>query len=205
MSDTIKLALAKGRVLKEAIVFLKCLGIEIDLESSGRKLVLDTNIDSLKVILVRSVDVPVFVQHGSVDIGFVGKDVLLEHSNVGLYELLDLKIAVCKLCVAAKSSNDMKYIPLKVASKYVNVTKSFFNKHPIEVIKLYGGMELAPIVGISNCIVDLVDTGNTLKSNGLKVINTISPISTRLIANVSSYHTKYDGMNFWFNKMQEAL
>ncbi len=164
------IALSKGRILEQTLPLLKKAGLEIaDEELNSRKLILDTNLDDVKVIVIRATDVPVFVQHGAADMGIAGKDVLLEHGANGLFELLDLGIAKCKLMVAAASKEKLEQNTLKIATKYVNSAKRYFEAkdQQIEIIKLYGAMELAPVVGLAHCIVDLVDTGNTLKANGL--------------------------------------
>ncbi|MBT3195220.1 MAG: ATP phosphoribosyltransferase, partial [Candidatus Ruthia sp.] len=164
------IALSKGRILEQTLPLLKKAGLEIaDEELSSRKLILDTNLIDVKVIVIRATDVPVFVQHGAADMGIAGKDVLLEHGANGLFELLDLGIAKCKLMVAASDEKKLEQNTLKIATKYVNSAKRYFEAkgQQIEIIKLYGAMELAPVVGLAHCIVDLVDTGNTLKANGL--------------------------------------
>jgi len=187
------IALSKGRILKETIPLLANIGIEVsDEELNSRKLILDSNIEDIKIIVLRATDVPVFVQHGVADIGVSGKDVIEEKGSMGIYELLDLRISKCRMMVAAQSASDIQKNLLKVATKYPNTAKNYFNKinKQVEIIKLYGAMELAPVVGLSDCIVDLVDTGNTLKANGLKAFDEISSISSRLIVNISSYKSK---------------
>jgi ATP phosphoribosyltransferase len=187
------IALSKGRILKETLPLLATIGIEVsDDELNSRKLILDSNIEDIKIIVLRATDVPVFVQHGVADIGISGKDVIEEKGYMGIYELLDLRISKCRMMVAAKSASDIQKNLLKVATKYPNTAKNYFNKinRQVEIIKLYGAMELAPVVGLSDCIVDLVDTGNTLKANGLKAFDEISSISSRLIVNISSYKSK---------------
>ena len=187
------IALSKGRILKETLPLLATIGIEVsDEELNSRKLILDSNVDDIKIIVLRATDVPVFVQHGVADIGVSGKDVIEEKGYMGIYELLDLRISQCRMMVAAKSASDIQKNLLKVATKYPNTAKNYFNKinRQVEIIKLYGAMELAPVVGLSDCIVDLVDTGNTLKANGLKAFDEISSISSRLIVNISSYKSK---------------
>ncbi len=187
------IALSKGRILKETLPLLSTIGIEVsDDELNSRKLILDSNVEDIKIIVLRATDVPVFVQHGVADIGVSGKDVIEEKGYMGIYELLDLRISKCRMMVAAKSASDIQKNLLKVATKYPNTAKNYFNKinRQIEIIKLYGAMELAPVVGLSDCIVDLVDTGNTLKANGLKAFDEISSISSRLIVNISSYKSK---------------
>jgi ATP phosphoribosyltransferase len=189
------IALSKGRILKQTLPLLEKIGITIakdELES--RKLILDTNQDNIKVIIIRPTDVPVFVQHGAADIGIAGKDSLLEHGASNIIEALDLGISKCKLMVAVpeKNTSVLDKNMLKIATKYVKSAKEYFDKtgKNYEIIKLYGAMELAPIVGMSDVIVDLVDTGNTLKANGLIATNHICDISSRLIINNASNTTK---------------
>lgn len=202
------IALSKGRILNESLPLLNKIGIEIDqAELASRKLILDTNFDDIKVVILRAQDVPVYVQHGATDIGIAGKDVLLEHKGQGLYELLDLNIAKCKLKIAAKSYKHLENTPLKVATKYVNSARKYFQQQSrqVEIIKLYGAMELAPIINLADAIVDLVDTGNTLKANGLKAFDTIYSISSRLIVNSASYKTKNTEIKYWLNLIKSKL
>ena len=202
------IALSKGRILEQTLPLLKKAGLNLSSEELGsRKLVLNTNLNDIKVIILRASDVPVFVQHGAADIGVSGKDVLLEHGGLGLFELLDLEIAKCRLMVAAQDKSDMNQNTLKIATKYTNSTKRYFQSkgRQVEVIKLSGAMELAPIVGLANCIVDLVDTGNTLKANGLIALDHIYDISSRLIVNSASFNTKHREINRWIGKIEESL
>ena len=202
------IALSKGRILEQVLPLLKKAGLNISTEElSSRKLVLNTNLDDVKVIILRASDVPVFVQHGAADIGVSGKDVLLEHGGLGLFELLDLEIAKCRMMVAARDESDMNQNTLKIATKYTNSTKRYFQSkgRQVEVIKLSGAMELAPIVGLANCIVDLVDTGDTLKANGLIALDHIYDISSRLIVNSASFNTKHREINRWIVKIEESL
>ncbi|SFV88159.1 ATP phosphoribosyltransferase [hydrothermal vent metagenome] len=202
------IALSKGRILEQTLPLLKKAGLEIaDEELNSRKLILDTNIDDIKVIVIRATDVPVFVQHGAADFGIAGKDVLLEHGADGLLELLDLGIAQCKLMVAASDTQKLEQGTLKIATKYVNSTKRYFEAkgQQIEIIKLYGAMELAPVVGLAHCIVDLVDTGNTLKANGLVPLEHIIDISSRLVVNAASFKTKNTAIKSWVNSIERNL
>ncbi len=202
------IALSKGRILNQTLPLLKKAGLEIaNEELNSRKLILDTNLNDVKVIIIRSTDVPVFVQHGAADIGIVGKDVLLEHGANGLFELLDLGIAKCKLMVAATSDKQLEQNILKVATKYVNSARNYFESQgqSCEVIKLYGAMELAPVVGLSHCIVDLVDTGNTLKANGLIPLGHIENISSRLVVNSASFKTKNLQIKNWVEVIEDNL
>ena len=202
------IALSKGRILEQTLPLLEKAGLSIsEKELQSRKLVLDTNLDEIKVIIIRASDVPVFVQHGAADIGIAGKDVLLEHGANGVFELIDLGISKCKLMVASKLDQDLNKGTLKVATKYVESTKAYFHSQgrQVETIKLSGAMELAPIVGLADCIVDLVDTGNTLKANNLIPIELIQNISSRLIVNSASFNTKHSKINDWLDKIKDNL
>ena len=202
------IALSKGRILDQTLPLLKKAGISIPKsELESRKLILDTNLNNIKVIVIRASDVPVFVQHGAADFGIAGKDVLLEHGANGIFELLDLGISKCRLMVASKKNYDLNKSTLKVATKYVKSAKEYFYKQgkQVEVIKLYGAMELAPIVGLSDCIVDLVDTGNTLKANNLVPLELIQEISSRLIVNSAAFNTKHSEINGWIQKIEQNL
>jgi ATP phosphoribosyltransferase len=202
------IALSKGRILDQTLPLLEKAGISIPKsEVESRKLILDTNLNDIKVIVIRASDVPVFVQHGAADFGIAGKDVLLEHGANGIFELLDLGISKCRLMVASKKGQDLNKSTLKVATKYVKSAKEYFYKQgkQVEVIKLYGAMELAPIVGLSDCIVDLVDTGNTLKANNLVPLELIQEISSRLIVNSAAFNTKHSEINGWIQKIEQNL
>ena len=202
------IALSKGRILDQTLPLLEKAGISIaKSELESRKLILDTNLNDVKVIVIRASDVPVFVQHGAADFGIAGKDVLLEHGANGIFELLDLGISRCRLMVASKKDQDLNKSTLKVATKYVKSAKEYFYKQgkQVEVIKLYGAMELAPIVGLSDCIVDLVDTGNTLKANNLVPIELIQEISSRLIVNSAAFNTKHKDIKQWIQKIEQNL
>jgi ATP phosphoribosyltransferase len=202
------IALSKGRILDQTIPLLEKAGISIaKSELESRKLILDTNLSDVKVIVIRASDVPVFVQHGAAEIGIAGKDVLLEHGANGIFELLDLGISKCRLMVASKKDQDLNKSTLKVATKYVKSAKEYFYRQgkQVEVIKLYGAMELAPIVGLSDCIVDLVDTGNTLKANNLVPLELVQEISSRLIVNSAAFNTKHKDINQWIQKIERNL
>ena len=202
------IALSKGRILDQTLPLLEKAGISVPKsELESRKLILDTNLSDVKVIVIRASDVPVFVQHGAADIGIAGKDVLLEHGANGIFELLDLGISKCRLMVASKQGQDLNKSTLKVATKYVKSANEYFYKQgkQVEVIKLYGAMELAPIVGLSDCIVDLVDTGNTLKANNLVPLELIQEISSRLIVNSAAFNTKHKDINQWIQKIEQNL
>jgi len=202
------IALSKGRILDQTLPLLEKAGISIPKsELESRKLILNTNFEDIKVIVLRASDVPVFVQHGAADFGIAGKDVLLEHGADGVFEILDLGISKCKLMVASIKDKNLNKSSLKVATKYVKSAKEYFYKQgkQIEIIKLSGAMELAPIVGLSDCIVDLVDTGNTLKANNLVPLELILEISSRLIVNSAAFNTKHSEINNWITKIKESL
>jgi len=202
------IALSKGRILDQTLPLLEKAGLSISTkELKSRKLILDTNLLDVKVIVIRASDVPVFVQHGAADLGIAGKDVLLEHGAGGVFELLDLGISKCRLMVASKENENLNKSTLKVATKYVKSAKEyFFSKgQQVEVIKLSGAMELAPIVGLSDCIVDLVDTGNTLKANNLVPLDLIHDISSRLIVNSAAFNTKHSQINNWIKNIEKNL
>ena len=202
------IALSKGRILDQTLPLLEKAGLSVsNKELKSRKLILDTNLADIKVIVIRASDVPVFVQHGAADLGIAGKDVLLEHGADGVFELIDLGISKCRLMVASKKNQNLNKSTLKVATKYVKSAKEyFFSKgQQIEVIKLSGAMELAPIVGLSDCIVDLVDTGNTLKANNLIPLELICDISSRLIVNSAAFNTKHSQINDWIKSIEKNL
>ena len=194
----ITLALSKGRIFEETLPLLRAAGIEVleDPEKS-RKLILTTNQPDVRVLVVRATDVPTYVQYGGADMGITGKDTLLEHGSDGLYQPLDLQIAKCRISVAVRADFDYASAVkqgsrLKVATKYVAIAREFFASKGVHVdlIKLYGSMELAPLVGLSDAIVDLVSTGNTLKANHLVEVEHIMEISSRLVVNQAALKLK---------------
>jgi ATP phosphoribosyltransferase len=202
------IALSKGRIFEETLPLLGAAGIQLkDNPDTSRKLVLDTNDQSVKIVVLRATDVPTYVQYGAADIGVAGKDVLLEHGGAGLYEPLDLGIARCRLMVAGRKGEGIDADRLRVATKYVNVTRDYFaaQGRQVEIIKLYGSMELAPLVGLADVIVDLVDTGNTLKANGLEPKATIADISSRLIVNKASMRMKHNAVRVVIEKLKDAV
>ncbi len=189
----IRLALSKGRILKETLPLLAKVGIELTEDpDKSRKLIFPTTHPDVDVVILRATDVPTFVEHGAADVGVAGKDVLLEHGGNGLYEPLDLNIARCKLMLAGPVNPEPIIGRMKVATKFVNITKRYFAEQgkQVEVIKLYGSMELAPIVGLADRIVDVVDTGNTLRANGLEPTELIFQVSSRLIVNKAAMKLK---------------
>ena len=194
----ITIALSKGRIFDETAPLLKAAGvISLDNPEKSRKLILKTNLPNVSLIIVRASDVPTYVQYGAADIGIAGKDVLLEHDGTGLYQPLDLNIARCRMMVAVR--NDFDYeaavrqgARLRVATKYLRTAQEHFAEKSmhVDLIKLYGSMELAPLVGLADVIVDLVSSGNTLKANNLKAVEEIMPVSARLIINQAALKVK---------------
>ncbi len=208
MSNTLTIAVSKGRIFKDSLPLLKAAGIEpLDDPETSRKLILDTSRDDVKLVLIRTSDVPTYVEYGAADIGISGKDTLLEYEGDGIYELLDLKIACCKLMVAGPEGTSTDLPRLRIATKYVNSAKRYFASQgkQAEIIKLYGSMELAPLVGLSDHIVDLVDTGNTLKANGLVPLEHIADISSRLIVNKASMKMKHAEVKALIDCMAQAV
>ena len=189
------LALPKGRLLNEVKVLLEKVGIEFD--DKSRKLIINTSKDFIKVAILRTWDIPKFVNYGAADIGVVGKDILFE-SNLenNYYELEDLGIGQCRMSLASLE-NIPSQKKIRVASKYPEYTKKYFleNSKDIEILILKGAIEIAPVLGLADCIVDLVQTGQTLKENGLKELEKISDITSRLIVNKSSFKSKYKEIN----------
>jgi len=208
MSDQLTIALSKGRIFKETMPLLAHAGIEpLEEPESSRKLILDTNHDNIKLIIVRASDVPTYVQYGGADIGVAGKDVLMEHGGEGIYEPLDLKIARCKLMVAGRSDQPEPNRRLRIATKFVNSTRQYYAEQgkQVEIIKLYGSMELAPLVGMADRIVDVVDTGNTLRANGLAPLEHMAHISSRLIVNKASMKMKHGAIQSLIQQIAEAV
>ncbi len=194
MGQTLTIALSKGRILEDTLPLLASAGIEpAEDPDASRRLVLPTNRAEVQLVIVRATDVPTYVAHGGADLGVAGKDTLLEHGGAGLYEPLDLGIARCRLMVAGYPGTTERLRRPRVATKFVNISRRYFAEQgrQAELIKLYGSMELAPIVGLADLIVDLVDTGNTLRANGLEPLATIAPISARLVVNRAAMKMKH--------------
>ncbi|MDQ3026302.1 MAG: ATP phosphoribosyltransferase [Pseudomonadota bacterium] len=198
----ITLALAKGRIFEETLPLLAAAGIvpAEDAEAS-RKLIIATRYPGLRLILVRAADVPTYVQYGAADLGVAGRDLLAEHGGQGLYQPLDLGIAKCRMAVAAPEGFDYaaavrQGARLRVATKYIRTAREHFAAKGVHVdlIRLYGSMELAPLVGLADAIVDLVDTGNTLRANNLRVVEELMPVSSRLIVNPASLKLKREAI-----------
>jgi ATP phosphoribosyltransferase len=207
-NKTLTIALSKGRIFKDTLPLLAHAGIvPVDDPEKSRKLILDTNQDDVKLVIIRASDVPTYVQYGAAEIGVAGKDVLMEHGSEGLYEPVDLKIARCKLMVAGIPDAEHGQRRMRIATKYVNSTRRYFAEQgrQVEIIKLYGSMELAPIVGLADRIVDVVDTGNTLKANGLIPMDHIADISSRLVVNKAAMKMKHGRIHEFIRLMEEAV
>ncbi|OIO77352.1 MAG: ATP phosphoribosyltransferase [Gallionellaceae bacterium CG1_02_56_997] len=209
----ITIALSKGRIFEETLPLLAAAGITpLEDPESSRKLILSTNQAEVRLIIVRASDVPTYVQYGAADIGVAGKDVLNEHGGAGLYQPLDLNIARCRMMVAVQ--NDFDYesavkrgARLRVATKYVKAARDHFAAKGvhIDLIKLYGSMELAPLVGLSDVIVDLVSSGNTLKANHLRAVEHVSDISSRLVVNQAALKLKRDVIQPMLDAFSQAI
>ncbi|MDR2212601.1 MAG: ATP phosphoribosyltransferase [Pseudomonadales bacterium] len=209
MTDqTLVIALTKGRILDEVLPLLAQAGVmpTEDLNKS-RKLIFDSNLPNVRLMVIRGSDVPTYVELGSADIGIAGKDMILEYGSRGFYEPLDLKIARCRLMTAAPVGATLDAPRLRVASKFVNVAKQYFSEQgrQVDIIKLNGALELAPIMGLSDCIVDIVDTGNTLRANGLEPREMIAEVSTRVIVNRASMKIKHALVQSLLTRLERAV
>ncbi|WIT12467.1 ATP phosphoribosyltransferase [Paucibacter sediminis] len=209
----ITLALSKGRIFEETLPLLKAAGIEVleDPETS-RKLILSTNRPDVRVVLVRATDVPTYVQYGGADIGVAGRDVLIEHGGAGMYQPLDLNIARCRMSVATRDDFDYAAAVkqgsrIRVATKYTEIARQHFADKGVHVdlIKLYGSMELAPLTGLADAIVDLVSTGNTLKANRLVEVEHIMDISSRLVVNQAALKLKREPLRQMIDAFASAI
>jgi len=202
------LAVSKGRIYEDALPLLAEVGVvpSIDPDKS-RKLILPTNRSDIRLLVIRATDVPTYVEYGAADMGIAGKDVLAEYGDGGLYEPIDLGIARCRLMTATRKD----YVPsgqrLRVATKYVKLAQRYFAGQGVqsEIIKLYGSMELAPLVGLADVIVDLVDTGNTLKANGLEAREEIMAVSSRLVVNKAAMKTKHQAVSEFLRRMEQVV
>ena len=200
MNDILTIALSKGRIFDETLPLLANAGIvPQENPETSRKLIIATNHNDIRVVIVRASDVPTYVQYGAADFGIAGKDVLIEHGGGGLYQPIDLKIARCRMMVAVRQGFDYQSVSqpgcrLRIATKYPHIARDHFAKKGVhvDIIKLYGSMELAPSVGLSDAIVDLVSSGNTLKANNLEAVEHVADISSRLIVNKASLKLKYE-------------
>jgi len=202
------IALSKGRIFKETLPLLAQANIKpLSDPETSRKLILKTNRDDVELVIIRASDVPTYVEHGAADVGVAGKDVLLEQGGKGLYEPLDLQIARCRLMVAGPVNAARPRGRLRIATKYVNTTQYYYAERgeQVEIIKLYGSMELAPLVGLADYIVDVVDTGNTLRANGLAPLEHIADISSRLIVNKASMKMKHAQVKTLIRQLQAAV
>ncbi|WP_440996873.1 ATP phosphoribosyltransferase [Arhodomonas sp. SL1] len=207
MQEQLTIALSKGRILEETLPLLAAAGIEpAEDPEASRRLVIPSNRDGVQLVIVRATDVPTYVEHGGADLGVAGKDVLLEYGGQGLYEPLDLGIARCRLMVAGRPGSEVLRRP-RVATKFVNIARRHFaaQGRQAELIKLYGSMELAPLVGLADLIVDLVDTGNTLRANGLEPLEPIADISSRLVVNKAAMKMKYRRIRPLLEGLRDAV
>jgi ATP phosphoribosyltransferase len=194
MNEKLTIALTKGRILKETLPLLARAGIaSVEDINNSRKLVFETNHRDVQLVVLRGVDVPTYVRHGAADMGVVGKDILMEQGTEGLYEPLDLGIARCRLMTAGRIGWRSNGTRIRVATKFVNITREYFARQGVQadLIKLYGALELAPIMNLADVIVDIVDTGNTLRANGMEPLQEIASISSRLVVNKAALRSRY--------------
>lgn len=202
------IALTKGRILQEVLPLLEAAGI-IPAEdiSNSRKLIFDSNLKNVRIMVIRGSDVPTYVEMGSADIGITGKDIIMENGSQGYYEPLDLKLAQCKLVTAVPVNCELDHKRKRVATKFVNIAKRYFSEQgqQVDIIRLNGALELAPIMGLADCIVDIVDTGKTLKANGLEVKDFIASVSTRVIVNKASMKIKHDMVQSLLQRLADAV
>jgi len=202
------IAVSKGRILTETLPLLAQAGV-VPTESpeTSRKLIFDTSVPGVQLLVIRATDVPTFVDNGAADLGVSGKDVLIEYGGDGLYEPLDLNIARCRMALAAPEGFVLNGNRVRVATKYVRIAAAYFAARGIQAdfVKLYGSMELAPLVGLADCIVDLVDTGNTLRANGLVELEEIMSISSRLIVNKASMKMKHDQVRGFIDRLGAGI
>ena len=208
MKTIITLALTKGRVLQETLPLLAEIGIApLENLESTRKLVFATTHEQVQLVVLRGSDVPTYVQFGTADMGVSGKDVILEHGGEGFYEPLDLGIARCRLMTAGMKDAPLKSGRIRVATKFINIARRYYAEQgrQVDVVKLYGAMELAPMMGLADEIVDIVDTGNTLRANGLEAREVIAPVTSRLIVNKAAMKTKHDIMQPIIKQLAVAI
>ncbi len=207
--SVLNIALSKGRIFDETLPLFAAAGIEpLESPQSSRKLILPSNRDDVQFLIVRASDVPTYVQHGGAHLGVVGKDVLMEHGGDGLVEPLDLHIAKCRLMVAGFPNTNLNGAQrLRVATKYANCARAHFANHArqVEIIKLYGSMELAPLVGLCDLIVDVVDSGATLAANGLEPLEHIADISSRIVVNRAALKTNNSQISELLTKLDAAV
>jgi ATP phosphoribosyltransferase len=204
----ITIAISKGRILLDALPLLAQAGIvPHDDPHTSRKLIFETGRADVRLVVIRAADVPTFVEYGAADVGIAGKDVLMEYGGGGLYEPLDLRIACCRLVVAGPEQAVPRSTRVRVATKYVETARRHFaaRGEQVEIVKLYGSMELAPLVGLADLIVDLVDSGNTLRANGLRPYETIADISSRLIVNKAAMKMKHEQVKDLIAQLEAAV
>lgn len=202
------IALTKGRILEEVLPLFERAGIApLEDINSSRKLIFDTTVAHVQIMVIRGSDVPTYVEFGSADLGVVGKDLLLEYGSEGFYEPLDLRLARCRLMTAALVGAKPVTGRIKVATKFANITKRYFAEQgiQIEIIKLNGALELAPSMGLADIIVDIVDSGNTLKANGLEPLQLIAPVSSRVIVNKAAMKMKHAVIRPLLQQLAEAV
>jgi len=208
LATPLVIAVSKGRILDDALPLLARIGIAAtDDPATSRKLVLDTSLPGVRLLIVRATDVPTYVEYGAADLGIAGKDVLMEYDGADYYEPLDLGIARCRLVVAGRAGDAQAASRVRVATKYVRTARAHFESQGVqaEIIKLYGSMELAPLVGLAERIVDLVDTGNTLEANGLVELETICEVSSRLIVNKAAMKVKHRAVSAVIAALRAAV
>ena len=208
MSEAITIALTKGRILKETLPLLAQAGIEpLEDISKSRKLIFETTAEGVQLVIIRGTDVPTYVRHGAAQVGVVGKDILLEHGAEGVYEPLDLGIAHCRLMTAAPVGWQATGSRIRVATKFVNIAREYFARQGVhaELIKLYGAMELAPMMDLADLIVDIVDTGNTLRANGMEPLEEIASVSSRLIVNKAAMRSHYQPIQSLIDSLAAAV
>lgn len=202
------IALSKGRILDETLPLLAEAGIvPTENPEKSRKLIIPTSQEDVRILIVRATDVPTYVEYGAADLGVAGKDVLLEYGGDGLYEPLDLKIAQCKLMTAGVTGKPAPQGRLKIATKFVNIAKRYYAEQgqQVDIIKLYGSMELAPLVGLADKIIDVVDTGNTLRANGLEPQDFIAAVSSRLIVNKAAMKMQHQRIQMLIDTLRNAV
>ncbi len=208
MDQQVVIALTKGRILKETLPLFAAAGIEpVEDISKSRKLIFDTNQSDIKLLVIRGSDVPTYVQHGAADMGVSGKDMLLEADGADLYEPLDLNISKCRLMTAGLVGKELPQGRVRIATKFTNIAKHYCAEKGIQgdIIKLYGAMELAPLMDLADLIVDIVDTGNTLKANGMEPLDLIANVSSRLVVNRAAMKRKYQRIQQIIDQLKNAV
>tara|TARA_B100000029_G_scaffold376917_1_gene371532 strand:+ start:392 stop:1024 length:633 start_codon:yes stop_codon:yes gene_type:complete len=208
MSDKITIAVSKGRIFDEAVPLLAKINIiPKDDPKKSRRLIIETNQSDVQMLVIRAADVPTYVERGAAVLGIAGKDVLLEYQGDGFYEPLDLGIAKCQMMLAGLKTAKKNFTRPRIATKYANITRDYFANYgqQVEIIKLYGSMELAPTLGLADQIVDLVDTGETLKANGLVPLKHIADISSRLIVNKAAMKMKNSAMKSFIKQLSDVI